>query len=156
MNLNELCSCVSEMIVGRPYHEQRHNLQEDSGLIGLLHLSASIVKHNPPYKNSTEGYNFLMEVFNTLFALPSPDKRYLPKCKTQASRTAAFDLMVEMGKGSIDNYSLLHKKLLQQHSKGTEIVNILFNYYSCTIESDPPSSVPLPPSRPLPIIFVTV
>lgn len=61
---------------------------------------------------------FLSEVFQCLFALPSPTKRYFPKCKSQASRSGAYDLLVELVKGNIDNYKILHNKMLHQHTKG--------------------------------------
>ena len=118
VNLNELGRRVADLIMSRPFLEHRHQLQEDDGLIGLLQLATSIFKHNPPIKTSAEGQKFLNEMFLALFALPSPTQRYLPKCKTQTARTAAYDLMVEMAKGSIDNYILLHEKVLMQHNKG--------------------------------------
>jgi len=57
-------------------------------------------------------------VFDCLFALPTPKQRYLPKCKSQASRSAAYDLLVELVKGNVDNYTMLHQKVMQQHHKG--------------------------------------
>ena len=61
---------------------------------------------------------FLLEVFWCLFALPSPKQRYLPKCKSMATRSAAFDLMVEQARGSLENYAVLHEIVLKQHTKG--------------------------------------
>lgn len=57
-------------------------------------------------------------MFDCLFALPTPKQRYLPKCKSQASRSAAYDLLVELVKGNVDNYTILHQKVMQQHHKG--------------------------------------
>ena len=62
---------------------------------------------------------FIDELFQCLFALPSPVKRYLPKCKSQASRSGAYDLLVEIVKGNLENYKILHEKMLHQHSKGS-------------------------------------
>jgi len=62
---------------------------------------------------------FLHQVFDCLFALPTPKQRYLPKCKSQASRSAAYDLLVELVKGNVDNYTVLHQKVMQQHHQGT-------------------------------------
>jgi len=61
---------------------------------------------------------FLLDVFDCLFALPLAKHRYLPKCKSQASRSAAYDLLGELVKGNVDNYSILHEKVMQQHHKG--------------------------------------
>ncbi|KAI4467227.1 ubiquitin carboxyl-terminal hydrolase [Holotrichia oblita] len=57
-------------------------------------------------------------VFEFLFALPNPKLRHVPKCKSGRSRTAAFDLLVELVKGAPDNYYMLHEKLLKQHQPG--------------------------------------
>lgn len=42
----------------------------------------------------------------------------MPKCKSPRSRTAAFDLLVELVKGAPENYGILHEKLLKQHQPG--------------------------------------
>jgi ubiquitin carboxyl-terminal hydrolase 34 len=61
---------------------------------------------------------YYFQVFDFLFALPNPRKRYVPKCKSQTSRSSAYDLLVEMVKGSPNNYIQLHEKLLSQHKPG--------------------------------------
>ena len=61
---------------------------------------------------------FITDCFWLLFALPSPKQRYLPKCKSQASRSATYDLLVELVKRNVENYEHLHKMVLKQHSKG--------------------------------------
>jgi ubiquitin carboxyl-terminal hydrolase 34 len=76
-----------------------------------------------PNRNTFLFQSFLNEVFQFLFALPSPKKRFLPKSKSQTSRGAAYDLLVEFVKGSVENFRLLHGKMMQQHSKGILIVN---------------------------------
>jgi len=61
---------------------------------------------------------FCLQLFDFLFALPNPKKRYLPKCKSQPSRSSTYDLMVETVRGAPDNYLILHDKLLEQHQQG--------------------------------------
>ena len=63
---------------------------------------------------------FISDLFECLFALPSPVKRYLPKCKSQSSRSGAYDLLIEIVKGNMDNYKVLHAKMLHQHTKGID------------------------------------
>lgn len=63
---------------------------------------------------------FINELFECLFSLPSPVKRYLPKCKSQSSRSGAYDLQIELVKGNMENYKVLHAKMLHQHSKGKD------------------------------------
>lgn len=66
-------------------------------------------------------------MFWLLFALPSPTKRYLPKCKSQTARSSAYDLLVEFVKGSVENYLFLHQRMLQQHTKGRPFISIFVN-----------------------------
>ncbi|XP_021379697.1 ubiquitin carboxyl-terminal hydrolase 34-like isoform X3 [Mizuhopecten yessoensis] len=117
VNINNLAKDVSNHIIERQYLETRQGFEEDDGVIGLLNLMTAIIKHNPTYKPSPEGQSFLEEVFWLLFALPSPSKRYLPKCKSQTSRSSAYDLLVEFVKGSVDNFGILHKLMMKQHTK---------------------------------------
>lgn len=69
----------------------------------------------------------VFQIFDFLFALPNPKLRHVPKCKSPRSRTAAFDLLVELVKGAPTNYAILHEKLLQQHQPGTTIENFILN-----------------------------
>ena len=55
MGLDALMRKVAHYITNRPFHEKRHNTIEDDGLIGLLHLAAAVIKHEPPFKPSNEG-----------------------------------------------------------------------------------------------------
>ncbi|ELU04220.1 hypothetical protein CAPTEDRAFT_219867 [Capitella teleta] len=122
VDLNALAKQVAQNIVNRPYLERRHSGgEEDDGLIGLLTMSIAIARHNPPFKTSTEGQTFLVEIFWCLFALASPKQRYLPKCKSATARSLAFDLMVEMVLGSVTNYSVLHEKVIRQHCKESHV-----------------------------------
>lgn len=57
-------------------------------------------------------------MFDFLFALPDPQNRHFPKCKSQSSRSAAYDLLVELVKGNMENYVTLHGKILEQHKPG--------------------------------------
>ena len=74
------------------------------------------MKQQPPFKSSPEGQDFLLHLLECLFALPSPKEKNLPKCKSAPARTACYDLIVEMTKGSLTNYLTLHKKLMDQHT----------------------------------------
>jgi len=47
--------------------------------------------------------------------LPSLKDRQQPKCKSHSSRAAAYDLLVEMVKGSVENYRLIHNWVMAQH-----------------------------------------
>ncbi|KAL0270091.1 UNVERIFIED_CONTAM: hypothetical protein PYX00_007611 [Menopon gallinae] len=118
LDIDALARSLANSIVTRDYLESRHNTVEDSGLIGLLNLETNVVKHFPPFKTSKEGQEFVLQLFDFLFALPNPKKRYLPKCKSQLARSSTYDLLVEMVRGAPDNYMILHGKLLSQHQQG--------------------------------------
>ncbi|TMS23741.1 Ubiquitin carboxyl-terminal hydrolase 34 [Larimichthys crocea] len=92
---------------------------EDDGLTGLLRLATSVLKHKPPFKFSREGQEFLRDVHNLLFLLPSLADRAQPKCKSHAARAAAYDLLVETVKGSVENYRLLHNWVMSQHMQAS-------------------------------------
>lgn len=100
--------------------DQQDGTIEDDGLTGLLRLATSVLKHKPPFKFSREGQEFLRDVHNLLFLLPSLADRSQPKCKSHSARAAAYDLLVETVKGSVENYRLLHNWVMSQHMQGED------------------------------------
>lgn len=111
--------------------DQQDGTIEDDGLTGLLRLATSVLKHKPPFKFSREGQEFLRDVHNLLFLLPSLADRAQPKCKSHAARAAAYDLLVETVKGSVENYRLLHNWVMSQHMQGEDagtFYGFLFKY----------------------------
>ncbi|XP_078001097.1 ubiquitin carboxyl-terminal hydrolase 34-like isoform X2 [Glandiceps talaboti] len=119
--LDNMAQHLAECIRSRDIFEQRHNTTEDVALTGLLKLCSAVVQHDPPLKFTKDGQEFLEDIFNILFALPTLETRYLPKSKSRASRTAAYDLMTELVKGSNENYRLLHGRMLRQHTPGEKV-----------------------------------
>jgi ubiquitin carboxyl-terminal hydrolase 34 len=119
IDIEALCQQVSKAIIERDFLETRHgNNTQDDGLIGLLNLMANLVKYDPPFKFSATGQQFIGRIFECLFALPVPENRDLPKCKSQGARAAAYDLLIEMCRNAPKNYLLLHRMLIMQHSPG--------------------------------------
>ncbi|XP_032664565.1 ubiquitin carboxyl-terminal hydrolase puf isoform X2 [Odontomachus brunneus] len=118
IDLEALAIRVIDSVLNREHLEMRHNTVEDDALVGLLNLTCNIMAHNPPCKQGKIGQNLLDEVFDFLFALPNPRSKHVPKCKSQVSRSAAFDLLVELVKFAPGNYRILHEKLLAQHRPG--------------------------------------
>lgn len=117
IDIEALCRQVSESIVNRKFHEMRYGGQDD-GLVGLLNLMANLIKYDPPFKFSADAETFISKIFDCLFDLPSPQHRHKPKCKSQTSRAAAYDLLVEMCRNAPNNFTILHSKLLKQHQPG--------------------------------------
>lgn len=118
VDLESLAVRVIDSILNREFLETRHSTVEDDSLVGLLNLVCNIMAHNPQCKDSKIGQNLLDNVFDFLFALPNPSAKHMPKCKSQVSRSAAFDLLVELVKFTPSNYRILHEKLLAQHRPG--------------------------------------
>lgn len=117
INIEALCRQASESIIKRKIVEMRYNSQDD-GLVGLLNLLANLIKYDPPFKFSSEAESFISKVFDCLFDLPSPQNRHKPKCKSQSSRAAAYDLLVELCRNAPKNFIILHGKLIKQHIPG--------------------------------------
>ncbi|NIG59088.1 ubiquitin carboxyl-terminal hydrolase 34-like isoform X2 [Pontoporia blainvillei] len=96
LDLDALARHLADCIRSREILDHQDGNIEDDGLTGLLRLATSVIKHKPPFKFSREGQEFLRDIFNLLFLLPSLKDRQQPKCKSHSSRAAAYDLLVEM------------------------------------------------------------
>ncbi|KAM7288964.1 ubiquitin carboxyl-terminal hydrolase 34 [Ixodes scapularis] len=144
VDLDGLASCLAEAVLGREVREVPQSSREDDGLYGLLALATAVTKHNPPFKFTKQGQEFALGVLGCLFAAGSASltqspqqqqqnqqqpqhqqqnqqqlqhqQRHLLKCKSPGVRAAAYDLLLELVRGSEDNFRLLHARLLQQHS----------------------------------------
>jgi ubiquitin carboxyl-terminal hydrolase 34 len=62
LDVEGLAKRLSSAVVAREYLEARHNLVEDEGLVGLLNLTCTVMKHNPPFKTRQEGQDFMLQV----------------------------------------------------------------------------------------------
>lgn len=117
INIEKLCQSVAQSILTRDYYETRYGMQDD-GLVGLINLMSNLVKYDPTFKYSSKAMQFIEQIFEFLFDMPSPNNRQKPKCKSATSRAAAYDLLVELCKNCPKNYTFLHNKLLAQHTPG--------------------------------------
>ncbi|KAG6460492.1 hypothetical protein O3G_MSEX012016 [Manduca sexta] len=118
-DLNELCEQIRVSLEKREIIEKRTEpCTPDDGLYGQLSLLTHLLKHPLRFKTSEQGTRTLEMVFGFLFDVPNPDNRNLPKCKSQKSRAAAYDLLVELVRGAPDNYMVLHHKLMEHHKPG--------------------------------------
>ncbi|KAK3803788.1 hypothetical protein RRG08_026023 [Elysia crispata] len=117
VNLDALLKQVTDDILNRPYYETHKGFEEDEGLIGLLNVAAALYRHNPPFVFSEENTTFLDSMFDFLFLVPSPKHPHYPKCKSQKTRQAAYDLIAEMCSGNITNYSIAVDKFMKQNSR---------------------------------------
>ncbi|XP_077522253.1 ubiquitinyl hydrolase 1 puf isoform X2 [Amblyomma americanum] len=118
VDLDSLASRVAEAIFSRDVREvSLQGSQDDDGLYGLLSLATAVAKHNPPFKFSKQGQEFALGIMGCLFHVSSQGgmRRLLPKCKSSGVRAAAYDLLLELVRGSEDNFRLIHARLLQQH-----------------------------------------
>lgn len=118
VDLENLCVYLANAIESLEIRETKNlSIEEsDESLRGLLLLMAVSLKHNPPYKKSDSCRTFLYIIFDCLFAHPNAKDRNLPKCKQQSTRSAAFDLLLEMIKDCEENQMILIKLLYKQHT----------------------------------------
>lgn len=119
VDLEKLCVYLANAIENHEIRETRNLSVEDESLKGLLGLMAVSLKHNLAYKKSDDCKTFLYIIFDCLFAHPNSKDRNLPKCKQKATRTAAFDLLIEMIKGCEENQMILIKLLYKQHTSSS-------------------------------------
>ncbi|XP_061722090.1 ubiquitin carboxyl-terminal hydrolase puf [Cydia pomonella] len=120
-DLNELCEQIRVSLEKREIIEKRTEpCTPDDGLYGQLSLLTHLLKHPLRFKTSEQGTRTLEMVFSFLFDVPNPEHRNLPKCKSQKSRSAAYDLLVELVRGAPDNYMVLHNKLMDHHKPGPQ------------------------------------
>ncbi|XP_047514444.1 ubiquitin carboxyl-terminal hydrolase puf isoform X2 [Pieris napi] len=118
-DLNELCEQISCSLEKRELIEKRSEpCTPDDGLYGQLSLLTHLLKHPLTFKTSEQGTSTLEMIFGFLFDVPNPTQRNLPKCKSQKSRAAAYDLLVELVRGAPDNYMVLYQKLMDHHKPG--------------------------------------
>ena len=111
---HRLCYGIS----ARQVYEKRqggNSATSDDALIGMINLMSAVTKHNPDFKHQPEGQEFVEKLFMFLFALPSPTEKLFPVCKSQLARVACYDLLVEMIRGCLPNYSVLHNLIVSQH-----------------------------------------
>lgn len=117
IDIEALCCQVSTSILKRDYLETRYASQDD-GLVGMINLMTNLIKYDPPFKFGEKAPKFIGELFDCLFDLPSPQNRQKPKCKSQSTRAAAYDLLVEMCRNAPKNFTVLHGLLIAQHRPG--------------------------------------
>lgn len=119
VDLDSLAKLLASYIrSSQPRTKQKYGSHESEGLSGVLKLCTAVMRHDPAFKMSPAGLDFLRDVFHScLFALPEDccDERDLPLCKSKLARSAAFDLLLEMARGCKDNYLELQRLLLKHH-----------------------------------------
>lgn len=105
----KLAVSLCQQLVSHPVLESSGVVEaQDKGLVGLLSLLRCVCKGGSSLKQRcfSEGIvSFLLE--GCLFAAPSATDHGLdapPKCKTEASRSAAFRLIEELAKGEFKIY----------------------------------------------------
>ncbi|KAL9953976.1 hypothetical protein ACROYT_G041461 [Oculina patagonica] len=120
VDLDSLAKLLAKYIRDcQPRTKQKYGSYENEGLSGMLKLCTAVMRHDPSFKMSPDGLEFLRDVFHScLFALPEDccDERDLPLCKSKLARSAAFDLLLEMARGCRENFLEIQKLLLKHHS----------------------------------------
>jgi len=117
INLFELCEYLVVAIRNRQTYETRDFSVEDDALRGMLMMMVMALRRNPSFRYTSTAFDFIHELYEYLFAPPNQTQRYLPKCKSPATRSTAFDLMIALVERCPKNYfGLLELLLVDQHN----------------------------------------
>lgn len=90
----------------------------DYCLIGLLQACTALLQHDTEFKNSSQGYQLMRNIFHRcLFSLPkSSSENVKPRCDTKSGRQAAYDLLLQLVNNSKEMYLELQGLFLRHHS----------------------------------------
>lgn len=92
----------------------------DHCLIGILQTCTALLQHDTDFKNSTQGYALMRDVFHKcLFNLPenyTDINNIRSRRETKSARQAAFELLLQLVSGCKDSYLELQSLLLRHHS----------------------------------------
>ncbi|GBP05345.1 Ubiquitin carboxyl-terminal hydrolase puf [Eumeta japonica] len=77
IDIEKLCQSVAQSILTRDFYEIRYGMQDD-GLVGLINLMSNLVKYDPTFKYSSKAVQFIEQIFEFLFDMPSPHNRQNP------------------------------------------------------------------------------
>jgi ubiquitin C-terminal hydrolase len=116
VDLKDLCKYLVVAIRKRPVFETRDYTIEDDTLRGMLMMMVMAIRRDPRFRYSEDAELFILELYCYLFAPPTEQYRYLPKCKSGATRSTAFDLMIALVEQCPKNYMRLLDLLIHdQH-----------------------------------------
>lgn len=117
VNLFELCEYLVVAIRKRQTYETRDFSVEDDTLRGMLLMMVMALRRDSTFRYTNTAFEFIHELYEYLFAPPNQTQRYLPKCKSPATRSTAFDLMIALVERCPRNYfGLLDLLLVDQHN----------------------------------------
>ena len=95
----------------------------DYCLIGLLQTCTALLQHDVEFKNSTQGFQLMRNIFHKcLFYLPNssaPGESTRPRCDTKSARQAAYDLLLQLVSNCKETYLELKGLFLKHHSVNT-------------------------------------
>uniref|UniRef100_A0A6G1SL13 Ubiquitin carboxyl-terminal hydrolase 34 n=1 Tax=Aceria tosichella TaxID=561515 RepID=A0A6G1SL13_9ACAR len=116
VDLQDLCKYLVVAIRKRPVFETRDYTIEDDTLRGMLMMMVMAIRRDPRFRYTEDAELFILELYCYLFAPPTEQYRYLPKCKSGATRSTAFDLMIALVEQCPKNYMRLLDLLIHdQH-----------------------------------------
>lgn len=116
-----LLQSTVELVKLHPVIERFDMDKEDTALIGFFDLITTFLQVQSSLKFSIgpKGKSGMVhEIFNCLFELPKdpkPNHLLPPRCKTEASRNAAFRLLTELVKDCNINFVQLMDLILENH-----------------------------------------
>ncbi|KAI8809063.1 hypothetical protein BJ742DRAFT_771514 [Cladochytrium replicatum] len=133
-DVRKLLESVIEAINEHPISEISSSSDPDIVLGGLLRLATIILQQFPDLNNDEQLSRTLIDLTFTscLFAVPDIDQvrsgRLPPKCKNDATRATAFELLAQLTEGNRESFTYLSGLLLEQiQSTGQSTVG-MWNY----------------------------
>ncbi|RIB07257.1 hypothetical protein C2G38_2252726 [Gigaspora rosea] len=130
VSLPVLYNNIKQQIRLHPIKEQFNSPNEDTVIVGLIQLMINIIAEHPEFKRLSDD-DLLELIFNDcLFEVPTLEHAgsiLPPKCKFEASRTAALDLLNELVKDCPENFVRITELYLRQLDRGEQL-NDNWNY----------------------------
>lgn len=116
VDLFDLCENLVVAIRRRKTFETRDFSVEDDALRGMLMMLVMALRRDSAFRYTLTAHQLIHELYGYLFAPPTEEHRHLPKCKSPATRSTAFDLMISLVERCRSNYLyLLNQLLTDQH-----------------------------------------
>ncbi|KAI8805187.1 hypothetical protein BJ742DRAFT_856132 [Cladochytrium replicatum] len=133
-DVRKLFESVIQAISEHPISEISSSSDPDIVLGGLLRLTTVILQQFPDLNNDEQLSRTLIDLTFTscLFAVPDIDQvrsgRLPPKCKNDATRATAFELLAQLAEGSRESFTYLSSLLLEQIQNTVQSTVGIWNY----------------------------
>ncbi|CAG8436597.1 9374_t:CDS:10 [Diversispora eburnea] len=130
MSLSVIYENIKQQIKLHPIKEQFNSSNEDTVIVGLIHLMKIIISEYPEFRGPPNDSLLELIFHDCLFQVPTIDhvgSILPPKCKLDVSRNAALELLNELVKDCPENFVRISELYLKQLDRGNQL-NDNWNY----------------------------